>query len=436
MRMKIKFPWTKAKVPTEEKSWTYTDQGWMDTGWDAGWWQQDLKAPQGLGTNEIVEACVSTLSQTVSMCPIWQLDEQRDGEQKRMYGSNAERVMLNPNPHTSRSLFMNNLIRSVYFNGNGYAYATRNGTGAVGELYLLDPKNVNPVQDPDTGDIFYWVAVNPNGQFNAETDFVYPERDILHIRINVDPHQPLKGVSPLTAAANSIAASNAITGHQAAFFNNMARPSGVLTTDANLNREQMLQLRDAVAKQTQGKDSGKVPILGNGLKWESMSLTSQDAQMVEAMGMTVSNISRVFRVPLPMINDLQGSTFNNAEQMVNWFLSSGLGFLLEHIELELNKLFGLPFSQRMNFNTKVLLRSDWKSQIETLGEGVLKGIYSPNEARAQIGLGAVTDGEEPRVQQQVVPLSAWDMAPEPAPTAEPDPEVTASLAKGFASYGR
>ena len=187
----------------------------------------------------------------------------------------------------------------------------------------------------------------------------------------------MKGVSPLTAAANSIAASNAITGHQAAFFNNMARPSGVLTTDANLNREQMLQLRDAVAKQTQGKDSGKVPILGNGLKWESMSLTSQDAQMVEAMGMTVSNISRVFRVPLPMINDLQGSTFNNAEQMVNWFLSSGLGFLLEHIELELNKLFGLPFSQRMNFNTKVLLRSDWKSQIETLGEGVLKGIYSP-----------------------------------------------------------
>ena len=412
-----------------------TDEGWMNQSWGEGWWQQNIKPVQGLGTNETVEACVSTLSQTVSMCPIHQLQESPDGEQKRQYGSNAERVMLQPNPHTSRTLFMNNLIRSIYFNGNGYAYATRNGTGAVGELYLLDPKNVNPVQDPETGDIFYWVAPKPSGQYNPDTDFVYPERDILHVRINVDPSEPLKGVSPLTAAAHSIAANNAITGHQASFFNNMARPSGVLTTPEKLNREQMLQLRDAVAKQTQGRDSGKVPILGNGLKWESMSLSSQDAQMVEAFGMTVQNISSVFRVPLPMINDLQGSTFNNAEQLVNWFLSSGLGFLLEHIELELNKLFALPFNQRMNFNTKVLLRSDWKSQIETLGEGVLKGIYSPNEARNLIGLGAVTDGEEPRVQQQVVPLSAWDMTPEPV-AETPEEDVMASLSKGFASYGR
>jgi len=387
MKLSNLLPWRKPKQVAEEKSWVSTDEGWMNTSWDQGWWQQNLKPLQGLGTNETVEACVSTLSQTVSMCPVYQLQEAPDGELTRQYASNAERVMLNPNPHVTRSEFMNNLIRSVYFTGNGYAFSTRNGTGAVGELYLLDPKNVNPVQDPETGDIYYWVAPQPSGQYNPETDLVYPERDILHVKINVDPKEPLKGVSPLTAAANSIAASNAITGHQAKFFNNMARPSGVLTTDATLNREQMLQLRDAVAKQTQGNDSGKVPILGNGLKWESMSLTSQDSQMVEAFGMTIGSISRVFRVPLPMINDLQGSTFNNAEQLVNWFLASGLGFLLEHIELELNKLFNLPFNQRMNFNTKVLLRSDWQSQISTLGEGTLKGIYSPNEARNILGLG-------------------------------------------------
>ena len=440
MKLSNLLPWRKPKQVAEEKSWVSTDEGWMNTSWDTGWWQQNLKPLQGLGTNETVEACVSALSQTVSMCPVYQLQEQTDGEQTRQYGSNAERVMLNPNRHTTRSEFMNNLIRSVYFHGNGYAYATRNGTGAVGELYLLNPKNVNPVQDPETGDIYYWVSATANGTYNPDTDLVYPERDILHVKINIDTKEPLKGVSPITAAANSIAASNAITGSQAAFFNNSATPSGILTTDATLNKEQMLQLRDAVAQQTQGKNTGKVPILGNGLKWESMSLSSQDAQMVEAFGMTVGSISRVFRVPLPMINDMQGSTFNNAEQLLGWFLSSGLGFILEHIELDLNKLFNLPFNQRMNFDTKVLLRSDWKSQIETLGEGVLKGIYSPNEARAKLGMGPVKDGEEPRVQQQVVPLSAWDKAPpEPPvvePVDEPEQDVMASLSKGFASYGR
>ena len=441
-RVKIKWPWTKAEsLPAETKTWVPTDQGLLNTAWDTGWWQQNLEAPSGIGTNETVEACVSTLSQTTSMCPIHHLEEKEDGELVRRYGSNAERVMLNPNPNTTRSLFMNNLIRSVYFNGNGYAYATRNGNNSIGQLYLLDPKNVSPVQDTETGEIFYWVSPNINNGYDATTDNIYPQRDILHVKLNVDPKKPLEGISPLAAAGNSIAASNAISGHQASFFNNMARPSGALMTDRELTPEQALQLREAVNQQTQGKNSGKVPIFGNGLKWESMSLTSQDSQMVEAMGMTIGAISRVFRVPLPMINDMQGSTFNNAEQMVNWFLASGLGFLLEHIELELNKLFGLPFNERMNFDTKVLLRSDWKSQISTLGEGVLKGIYSPNEARAKLGMGAVTDGEEPRVQQQVVPLSAWDQSvDEPEPIDEPDEEppedVMASLTKGFASYGR
>ena len=153
--------------------------------------------------------------------------------------------------------------------------------------------------------------------------------------------------------------------------------------------------------------------------------------MVEALQMTVETISRVFRVPPPVINSMTGMTFNNSEALMSWFLASGLGFILEHIELELDKLFGLGFDQHLNFNTKALLRSDWKTQIEALGEGTLKGIYSPNEARAMVGLGAVKDGDEPRVQQQVVPLSAWDKEPEPEP--EPEVDVMAAFTKGYQS---
>jgi HK97 family phage portal protein len=306
----------------------------------------------------------------------------------------------------------------------------------------LNPRNVNPVQDPETGDIYYWASPTYGGQYNPDTDQIFPARDILHLRINVDPNQPLKGTSPIMAAAASIAASNAITGHQAAFFKKMARPSGILSTPEKLNREQMIQLREAVERRTTGKDSGGIPILGNGLKWESMSLSSQDAQLVEAFGMTVGSISRVFRVPLAMINDMTNSTFSNAEQAFSWFLSSGLGFLLEHIELELSKLFGLPFNERVNFETKALLRSDWATRMSALGEGVIKGVYSPNEARRMEGLPEVRDGDEPRVQQQVVPLSAWNQEP-PAPEAPVEApveeskviDINAALTRGMNSCG-
>ena len=160
-----------------------------------------------------------------------------------------------------------------------------------------------------------------------------------------------------------------------------------------------------------------------------MSLSSQDAQLVQAFGMTVESISRVFRVPLPLINAMNGATYSNTEAMFSWVLSSGWGFVLEHIELELNRLFDLPFAQHLNFNTKALLRSDWKTQIETLGEGVIKGIYAPNEARATLGLAPAMNGDEPRVQQQVVPLSWTEPAPAPAPEPSDD-DVMASLTGG------
>lgn len=413
----------------KEKSLTHTmDDGWVDTGWDWGYWQQN-RSIKNMGVNATVEACISALSQTTAMCPIYHLVEGADGAITRKNGSNAERVMRDPNPYNTRSLFMNNAIRSMYFTGNAYAVARRDDRGAVGELHLMDPRSTRAVMDAETGNVFYYVTPQHNQPFQSvsEEDRIFPARNVLHLRIHTG-HDPLKGETPLSAAAASVSANTAITGHQSKFFNNMSRPSGVLSTTEKLNKEQMVQLREAWERQSKGMDSGGIPILAGGLSWQGMSLSSQDAQMVEAFGMTIADISRAFRVPPPMVNDLTGATFNNSEQLNSWFLASGLGFLLEHIELELNKLFGLPFNERLNFDTRQLLRSDWKTRMEALSEGVLKGVYSPNEARAKEGLPPVAFGDEPRVQQQVVPLSAYDSSEPPPPEPEPTEEERAAIA--------
>jgi HK97 family phage portal protein len=408
----------------------------MDTSWDLGWWQQDRKPGQMGGKNEAIEACVSALSQTLAMCPVHHLSSEDNGEDKRLFASQAERVLLRPNEHTSGTLFFNDLVRSLYFHGNGYAFATRDGNRAVNAMYLLDPRNTNGVVDPETGDVFYWVSANRNTTYNAETDSVYAARDILNVRINSSMQEPLKGITPIAAAANSIKANSSIVGQQSSFFANMARASGVMTAPDKLTPEHANQIRDALAKQSQGENVGKVPVLGGGLKWEPMSLTSQDAQLVQAFDMTTDSIARAFRVPGAVIGQLKDNTLNNSEATMSWFLASGLGFLLENVERELAALFGLPFKQRINFDTKALLRSDWKSQMEALTQGTLGGIYSPNEARAMVGMGAVPDGEEPRVQQQVVPLSAWDKAEPVAPVAVDEEQTMSLLTKGYQSYGR
>jgi HK97 family phage portal protein len=436
IKQRIQSLFSSTPAAREKSTWVYTDSnGYMNTGWDLGWWQQNLKGPNG-PLNETVEGCVSTLAQTLAMCPVHHMKDMPTGESVRQTGSNVERVCRYPNPYESRTLFFNNLIRTMYFSGNGIGVASRDDRGAVNRIDLVNGRSTRGVFSAEDGNIYYAISPKTSGPYiyNDSTDLIVPQRNVLHIRLH-SGEDPLRGETPITSAARSIAASSALTSHQAAFFNNMARPSGGLFTESELKKEQIEQLRDAVSKQTQNDNSGKIPIFSHGLKWESMSLTAQDAEIASAYGMTTEGIARAFRVPLPLINDLRESTFNNAESMMQWFLASGLGFLLEHVELELGRLFNLPFAERVNFDTRALLRSDWKSRMEALGEGVVKGIYTPNEARRMEGLPPAEDGDEPRVQQQVVPLSAWDQnEPAPLPAPEPtmdDEAIEASLEAGI-----
>jgi hypothetical protein len=69
------------------------------------------------------------------------------------------------------------------------------------------------------------------------------------------------------------------------------------------------------------------------------------------------------------------------------------------------QLKGWP-KEYTELSTQPLLRSAMKDRIEALKEGVMGGIYSPNEARNLEDLDSVPYGDSPRVQQQVVPLEA------------------------------
>jgi phage portal protein BeeE len=105
----------------------------------------------------------------------------------------------------------------------------------------------------------------------------------------------------------------------------------------------------------------------------------------------------------------------STETLMRFWLASGLGFALNHIEQAFDKLFGLSGvpDDYTEFDTSALLRSDQKDRIDALVRGVQGGVFSPNEARNQEGLDSVEYGDEPRVQQQVVPLSAVANIPVP-----------------------
>ena len=228
-----------------------------------------------------------------------------------------------------------------------------------------------------------------------------------------------------------------MTAQQTAFFMNQARPSAVLTTDQVLDKDQVAFLRDRWNEQSQGLNQGKTPILTAGLKPMFLSSYSKDTEVVEIMKLSEQRIALAFRIPLQILG-IGGTPFASTEALMQSWISSGLGFALNHIEEAIGLLFGLRGqpTEYVEFDTSALERSAFKDRIEAYVRSVQGGIHSPNEARNNFELDSVKDGDEPRVQQQVVPLSAAEAIPAapPAPSAPPaKPAAEPAASKDFSN---
>ena len=401
--------------------------GWLPTD-TVNFWQMGFP-PQGFGGfggagSAMVEACVSAYAQTLAMCPLNHWVDQANGGRKRVTTSALSRTMRAPNDYQTASDFMLNVVRSLYLEGNAYALALRNDRFEVASLHFMHPQRC--WAEPIEGEIFYSLGGNcviesrltalEYGPLSA-----VPARDVFHVKLQT-PRNILRGETPLAAAALAVAANNAMMSQAIAFYGNQSRPSGVLQTDLTLTPPQVQELRTRWDEQSKGLAAGGTPILTSGLKFEPITVSAADAQFAEAMKLSDQQIAEVFRVPLAIIGS-EAQPMGSTEALMNFWISNGLGFALNQVELAVDKLFGVARidGEYSELDTSILMRSAFKDRIAGLAQAVQGGIYSPNEARALESLPAAKDGDEPRVQQQVVPLSAWDKVP-PAPPA-PKPQA-------------
>jgi HK97 family phage portal protein len=405
--------------------------GWLPDGAPENWWQTGYTLEGGLGSRSaMVEACVSAYAQTVAMCPgtHWRLNSKNGRD--RVKTSALSRILVYPNDYQSASDFMLNAVRSLYMDGNAYALALRNDRFEVDELHLMNPY-MSRAYLAVNGDIFYRLAGNhviaQRMANNQNEQLMVPARDVLHVRLHVNHRYPypLVGESPILSTIDNIQASNAMLQQQIAFYMNQARPAAVLTTDMVLDTAQVQFLRDRWDEQTKGLNQGKTPILTGGLKPQPWGVPAGDAELAEVLKLSQQNIALAFRIPLQIFG-LGGSGastgFNTTEALMNAWIASGLGFCLNHVEEAYGVLFNLKGQpdEYVEFDTKALLRSAMTDRINALTKGVQGGIFAPNEARNQEGLESVPYGDEPRVQQQVVPLSAAGSIPAPhAPPGSP-----------------
>lgn len=410
------------------------DGGWIPAGSPWNFWQTGIIPSPSATASAMIEACRSAYSQTAAMCPGDHWRRTPDGGRERVTNSALSRIVRRPNNYQSMSDFMLNLVRELYTEGNAYALAVRNDRFEISELHLMPSRHCG-VRIAQDGGIFYDLAGNEIVEQRFGGGLVVPARDVLHVRLHT-PRHPLKGESPMMAAAMDAAVGDAMLQQQIAFFQNQAKPSFVLGTDQGMTPDQIRQFREAWDAQTKGAGAGGTPILAWGMKPLPVGSTARDSQLAEILQMSDQRIALAYRVPLQILG-VGDTPYASTEALMQSWIASGLGFCLNHVEEAFGLLFGLRGmpDEYLELDTSALLRSSFQERMDGLAKAVQGGIYSPDEARAREELPAVPGGHgrEPRVQQQVVPLSWQEPEPAlPAPTEEPDPSQAEVDGRAFA----
>lgn len=382
-----------------------------------------------------VYACVTIISQDIAKLAMRVIVLGDDGvSEKIAKDSPYHRVLRKPNKYQTAVDFVQLFVTCRLLRGNAYVFKELDNRGVPRALHLLHPDRVQVLIEPNSKEVFY--QYNPwNNDMANFSDFatnegsiVIPSRYIIHDRINCLYH-PLLGTSPLMAAAVTAMTGARILMNSESLFANMARPAGILTAPGTVTDVTAERLkRDFEANYSKG-NIGKTAVLGDGLEWKAMVMTSTDAQLIEQLKWTIEDVARAFRVPMYLLADLTRATHKNAEQAAQSYFSGCLQYHIEAIEARFTMDFDLDENvQYVAFNVRTMFRMDITERFSAYKEGIASGVLSPNEAREWEQLGPKKGGDEPRMQMQYVPLSTptemllngGDKA-KPAPTPAPAP---------------
>lgn len=421
---RVLFPTNKAWAGGQ---WLWPSGGWWGNGdkGPPGWWQMMSGRSHHQGLELVafsaVYACVNTIASDVAKLPIQVYEvDLTNGARAIQRTDYYTQLFREPNGYQTRADLFYAFVQSYLLQGNAYCYSgKRNGRGETTELHVLNPYRVRPMIAED-GSVFYECGEDFLAGLAANT--IVPERDMIHHRLPLVPGFPLVGVTPIFAAAASSAVGIKILQDSQQFFANSARPSGLLQSTINLGDEQKKKAKEEWDLAYRGREYGKVAILPNGLDWKPITITAQDAQLIEQLRWSVEDVARVFRVPTFMLGDVTKVTYRNSEQLARAYLTGCLSWHIEAIEKRLERAFQFPMNYEIKFDLTQLLRTEIDIRYTAYQASLNAGWQSINEVRAQEGLEPVDGGEEPRVQMQYVPLSAAN-APPPAaaPPAEPAP---------------
>ncbi len=351
--------------------------------------------------------CISLLAGTIASLPI-EIYKKDDAGVSRLYKEHPlfNILKIDPNADQTAFDFWHFLSSSLEMRGNAYARITRNSINQIIALTPINPACISVEREADGALKYRW---SENGKYYDGSDDV-----IFHIRgFGGDP---LGGLSPLTIGRNVFGVALAADKTSGDMFKNGLKPTGVLNFNNWLTSEQREIAKRELADKIGVGNGGKPLILEGGTSWKQITLSPEDAQMLQSRAFSVEEICRMFGVPPHMVGHTEKTTSwgSGLEQQTLAFLQFTLRERLKRIEQAICKQL-LTREERQNgvyvsFNFESLLRADSQGRAKFYQSMIMIGAMTINEVRRLENLPPVDGGDTPRIQMQNVPITDADNA--------------------------
>jgi len=321
-----------------------------------------------------VYACTRVLAESVASLPLHLYRRGPDGRKEKATDHPLYSLLHDlPNREMTSYDLRELQMAQLCLRGNAYARLYRKRNGEVGEIVPWKTQKVRIDRDSSGRLVF---LVEGEGTFYHDSVWRIPGLG----------GDGIVGYTPIGLAREAIGLALATEQHGAALFGNGAHPLGVLETDGVFQDEEAIErLRSQFQERYSGSNAHKPLILEKGLKWQQISLSSEDAQFLETRKFQRSEICAIYRVPPHMIADLERATFSNIEHQSLEFVMHTLRPWLVRFEQSIHRDILTPAQRKryfVSFSVEGLLRGDIKSRYEAYSKAIVNGWMNRNEVRA------------------------------------------------------
>ena len=330
----------------------------------------------------------------------------------------AARLVDNPHPDLTPLELWELVYGSLCLWGNAYLLKLRNQLGQLTELWWINPARVKcgrygegePPVGRLVGEKYYLI----DGGTSAE--FVRHDDTILHI-----PgfgYDGICGVSRIRAAREGLGLALAAEGFGSKFFDSGALATGILQSEQRIELDDARRLKELWRAGGSGLDQAHdIRVMGEGAKFQPLSIPNDDAQFLETREFQITEIARWFGLPPHLLAQTEKSTSwgTGIESQNQGLITYTLQGYLKRVEQRMTKTVR-PEPVYVRVDLRGLLRGDSAARAEYYTKRFALGSLSPNDIRRLEDEPPVDGGDD-----YYVPLNFGKVGAEPAPAPEPAP---------------